>query len=813
MTVIFKSVLIHPEVETWRIKYFPRGEISHIVDKINTFVSNEQKIKNSQIRQIVSGHKLYKIRINKSDRLLFSINGTDENLSLKIHMIGNHQQGEIAHNSFEKLLEQNDSNFLDWPIEIDRIESEKEISKFNAKRHLYYRWQDIDRDRIAINSTAKLWWQLDSEQEKISQMCGPVILKGSAGSGKTTIALYRLLGWKTNNDSENSSSLYLTYSSKLKESAQELFEALRYDNQNIIFQTVDEFLTQFLEICEPIINFEYFKEIIKSKKNKQSAHFSDDLLWEEFRGIIKGCVYLSFKSQACLTEKQYLDLKSVDLTDQDSLFSIVQRKEVYRIFKLYQKYLEENSLWDDLDLAFYALQALNNHNKKEYSQIIVDEIQDIPSIHLQVILNCLQNPQGLFLTGDSQQAIHPSRFLWSRLNDQIYKFLEDQKRRVPYISQQKNSVQQIKVNYRCSHQVLQLLNQLSYWRYQKFSEEVITFESIYDGKPLAYLNILKPLEIYNIEELAVTIMIIVPNEDILKEVTKDKNGIFRHVKYNVFTIHQSKGLECDFVILYNFFNENSIFDQSFKRGEIYIKKHQHQLKYFTNLFNVACSRARNSLLFIDGDLPPFPPLDAVENKDNIAAEKSLYELINLSSNTEEKISHAKMLEKNKNWQQAAELWKKLNREHAYHRCIGFINYEKGKWMEAGNDFQKAHEFTLAYENFTRVNAYHQMLEALLQHADSSYADPLIDQFFMDSVKVSHLGSDFFNQLIKKLHDSNSVISLPVIFKYRQHKLKLTQKDISIINNDLFKKSDFTLSKWDKSLQQFSDFVEGLSYEY
>ena len=462
MDLHFKTVLIHPDVEIWRKRYFPKGKISQIIENIKVFVNNHEKVQTKQIKKLHSNHRLYKMRINQVDRLVFSVDDQDDQKTLKIHMMGDHQAGEKAHSvgKIQQFIRQQDDQFQTWSLgEIGPYHCMAIQTQLDEQR-LYYRWDEFDIDRLAQNQSAKLWWHLDLEQEAIAKMQGPVVLKGSAGSGKTTIALYRLLGWQNVNAPQDQKSLYLTYSSKLKENAQELFHDLQYQPQKVSFQTIDEFLKALVSNPQEIINFEKFKKIIEPKLNNRTANISAEMLWEEFRGILKGCVYLALERKGCLTQAQYLDLSSVELTDADSLFLVEQRKDVYQLFELYQQELKKQKLWDDLDLAFHALQV---QQKPQYNQILVDEIQDIPSIHLQVILGCVHDPQGLFLTGDSQQAIHPSRFLWSRLNNQIYHFLSQPK----YAVKHQNTVQTIRTNYRCSHEVLSLLNQLNNLKMKK----------------------------------------------------------------------------------------------------------------------------------------------------------------------------------------------------------------------------------------------------------------------------------------------------------------------------------------------------------
>ncbi|MDR9778477.1 hypothetical protein RJJ65_38710, partial [Rhizobium hidalgonense] len=133
--------------------------------------------------------------------------------------------------------------------------------------------------------------QLDEQQQTIRDKQGPIILRGSAGSGKTTIALYRLMQWQVDG---NDPCLYVTYSHKLKEYAQTHFNQLNRKPREVLFKTIKELCLDLL----PKIQREQFEksgyvDLIKFEIfiQKHSQKFSAHMLWEEFRVILKGCFY------------------------------------------------------------------------------------------------------------------------------------------------------------------------------------------------------------------------------------------------------------------------------------------------------------------------------------------------------------------------------------------------------------------------------------------------------------------------------------------------------------------------------------------
>ena len=139
------------------------------------------------------------------------------------------------------------------------------------------------------------------------------------------------------------------------------------------------------------------------------------MLWEEIRGVLKGSLIINEnRPKAKLTLKEYMELPNDQRIFQDDL------EDIYNLFEKYEKYKENNNYWDDMDLAFNALKNLSKIKIKKYDQVVVDEIQDLSSLHLRILCHFVGSPDGLFMSGDEQQIIYPTRFQWERTKDLIY---------------------------------------------------------------------------------------------------------------------------------------------------------------------------------------------------------------------------------------------------------------------------------------------------------------------------------------------------------------------------------------------------------
>lgn len=811
------EVLIHEQVFKWLEQHHGKSKLPKIIEKIEAFVEKNE-LAGHYTRQLFAGQRLYKTRLNHSDRLIYSVQGQFEsnNLIIKLLQVGNHDFGDKAHHEKNKLTNQALScDFLDdWNHITD---TETQYMPAIASR-IYVYLQQEDGLRFTNNSDADLWWQLDEQQQTIRDKQGPIILRGSAGSGKTTIALYRLMQWQVDG---NDPCLYVTYSHKLKEYAQTHFNQLNRKPREVLFKTIKELCLDLL----PKIQREQFEksgyvDLIKFEIfiQKHSQKFSAHMLWEEFRGILKGCFYLASQTKKILTLSQYLDLTQIGLAQDDSLFDQDVRKTVYQIFESYQQWLKDSSKWDDLDLARCAFECIKN-NQYSYAQILVDEVQDLTTFHLQIILQLTAKPETLFLTGDAHQSIHPSRFRWERLKSQVYTFLQQKQQchnRYLY-NKTNNEVLHIKKNYRCSQEVISLSNALSAWRHSFFGDDKEQLEASGEAvKPIGTLKYSTKIhdDFSDSSNLAVTVMIIVADEAERARLTHKEDGIFRHCSNIVFSIHGSKGLEKDTIILYGFF-ENYGVDFS-KIGDKYHQKNkakaQHRLRYLVNLFNVACTRARNELILIDSTFPSWQPLNVIKHHDDDVAQNLLKDILLRTSSYDEYVEEAIMLEVNNNWENAAETWKKVNHIKDYHRCMAKYYEEREDWLKTAQNYQLATYFDQAYTYYNKAESYQDAFIALLQMPSSKKQAQDISEFLNNSKKINKLKNDFGKKILDRIIDKDSNLAVSVLFRYSEEKIGLLREPIrkiqGNINNQLISSSDALNrnQQFSASLKQFNSLI-------
>ncbi|WP_264331228.1 UvrD-helicase domain-containing protein [Wolbachia endosymbiont (group B) of Erebia ligea] len=243
----------------------------------------------------------------------------------------------------------------------------------------------------------------------------PLVISGSAGSGKTSVALESLK--KIKGKFEGGKILYITKSENLIKESKKLLEYEYYDEtanefkiaapEEIDFLSLHEFLEKRAEDIKgkkPINRskfFSWFNEICKKDKFKEYKK-DGDKIFEEFTAVIGG---------GDLLGKDGKD-RYGKLGNRQSMFSVDERNKVYDFFKEYRKFIEKDSEYYDPNLVAYKCIT-----EGMYSAIVVDEVQDLTESTLSLILKSLkdESKDNFLLCGDINQVIHPSFFSLSKL--------------------------------------------------------------------------------------------------------------------------------------------------------------------------------------------------------------------------------------------------------------------------------------------------------------------------------------------------------------------------------------------------------------
>lgn len=112
------------------------------------------------------------------------------------------------------------------------------------------------------------------------------------------------------------------------------------------------------------------------------------------------------------TREEYLALGV-----KQSIFLEGERPKVYDLFEKYCAFLEAEGLFDPNLVAHDYLARV----EPCYDFVVVDEVQDVTTVQLYLILKMLRTGGAFLLSGNSNQIVHPNFFSWSSVKSLFFR--------------------------------------------------------------------------------------------------------------------------------------------------------------------------------------------------------------------------------------------------------------------------------------------------------------------------------------------------------------------------------------------------------
>ncbi|KAG2139121.1 uncharacterized protein EDB93DRAFT_708493 [Suillus bovinus] len=290
------------------------------------------------------------------------------------------------------------------------------------------------------------------------------------------------------------------------------------------------------------------------------------LVFSEFMGIIKGSEHALACPEGILDRPNYLRLPHRSNPNFAN-----QRGMLYDIFEYYTKLKRQRRHHDVADRTHAILKVLPKFPGQQIDYLYVDEAQDNLLIDALFLRQLCRNPNGLFWAGDTAQTISAgSSFRFDDLKAFLYR-----------VEQQNISVNsagaclhqpmmfQLAINYRshggivnCAHSVIELItkfwpNTIDNLRPEKGVVDGLkpVFFTGWDNDTVRYEQFLFGASGSHIEFGAQQCILV--RDDAARQKLRDQVGEIGLIM----TLYESKGLEFNDVLLYNFF-EDSVVDLS-----------------------------------------------------------------------------------------------------------------------------------------------------------------------------------------------------------------------------------------------------------
>ncbi|MDD5367865.1 MAG: 3'-5' exonuclease [Anaerolineaceae bacterium] len=303
--------------------------------------------------------------------------------------------------------------------------------------------QPGDLTRYAEGNLIDFLLLLDKDQERYVDwgLKGPTLVKGGPGSGKSTVAMYRVRALveravrNPRNHSRSVRVLFTTYTNTLVEVSRQLISHLLEGVQDspieLEVSTVDRIARQIVESKDGKPTMASHMDLLNALTSARAAYnphgktllesmlignalkaLRDDYLIEEFEWVIEG--------QGIQTLEEYL---KVDRSGRGYAFDARMREAVWMIYEHADRFLQYSSprktTWGTLRRRALELVMSGQWQSQKFDYVLVDEAQDLTPAALAFCIDLCQSPEGIFLTADASQSLYNKGFAWKNVHDSL----------------------------------------------------------------------------------------------------------------------------------------------------------------------------------------------------------------------------------------------------------------------------------------------------------------------------------------------------------------------------------------------------------
>ena len=231
---------------------------------------------------------------------------------------------------------------------------------------------------------------------------GPAKVTGSAGTGKTVVAMHRAAHLAA----QGKRVLLTTFVKTLCDNIQHNLELLCTPEQRsrITVATVHSQALRLARDAQFSVNpadDQTVVKLIERFRDHYGALFDKDFLLAEWSGVVA--------NQGILSWDEYRDAKRIG---RGRGLQVRQRKQIWNVFQRVFESLQEKGLAVWPEICRRAQEALQSGQvESPFDGIIVDEVQDLKPQEIRLLASlAASHPGNLMLVGDAGQRIYPGGF-------------------------------------------------------------------------------------------------------------------------------------------------------------------------------------------------------------------------------------------------------------------------------------------------------------------------------------------------------------------------------------------------------------------
>ena len=295
-----------------------------------------------------------------------------------------------------------------------------------SEADLRHRAADLPHfDRYLHGDLVELLLNLDATQRRIVELGGPgpILVRGVAGSGKTSVALHRVFAsLRQRSLLDAPRVLFLTYNRSLASFARELLVSMGLRAHDVEVATLHRWCWSYAASGVRLFRRAADRRALLSEACSTARGFGSSqkgsavwafppAFWEEEIHRIKGL--------GIDNEEAYLDLVRFGA---GRALDVRMRRHVWRTFQAYMGLQRERGVadWDDVVRAAYDKLRREGAAGPRYDQVLVDEAQDLTAVAMRTA-SALCDPRGTLLVAcDPAQSIYEKGFRWKHVGVEVH---------------------------------------------------------------------------------------------------------------------------------------------------------------------------------------------------------------------------------------------------------------------------------------------------------------------------------------------------------------------------------------------------------
>ena len=305
-------------------------------------------------------------------------------------------------------------NRLETPKDaVDPNDFDKALERDSSRSQFVVVDNNFELEKILNQPLAKWRVFLHPDQRALVERTwnGPVRVLGSAGTGKTVVALHRarylarqlIQEGKAESNRNNDKILFVTYVNVLKLDIEENLKALCSPEElsRIHVTTLDSWVLKYVrkkgfkgKVTSELQGHGLWTKVLRNKPLE--LELPDAFLKMEFEDVVL--------ARNVVTQRDYF---AVSRVGRNQRLSRNQRAKIWPIFDQYLTLLRLDDLKERSTLYHDAVQMLEDDSTAKFRAVIADEVQDFEGYKLKLLRAMTPERQNdMFLAGDGHQRIY-----------------------------------------------------------------------------------------------------------------------------------------------------------------------------------------------------------------------------------------------------------------------------------------------------------------------------------------------------------------------------------------------------------------------